>query len=96
MMLRQEMSQKLGREVGLRVAMCDYFFNINKELENPIIIEIEVFDATERLSDIDGLTGLYNRRYLDVALAREIARAKRYDTDLSLLFLDIKHYRNSP
>jgi diguanylate cyclase (GGDEF)-like protein len=87
------MSDMLGREISLRVALCDYFFNVNKELENPIIIEIEVYEQAEKLSNMDGLTGLFNRRYFETVLDREFSRARRFDLDLSLLFMDIDHFK---
>lgn len=90
---RQRMSEMLGREISLRVALCDYFFNVNKELENPIIIEIEVYEQAEKLSNMDGLTGLFNRRYFETALEREVSRARRFDLDLSLLFMDIDNFK---
>ena len=41
----------------------------------------------------DSLTGLFNRRYLDGTLEREIARCKRENTPLSMLLLDIDHFK---
>jgi diguanylate cyclase (GGDEF)-like protein len=41
----------------------------------------------------DALTGLYNRRYLDASLAREVARAARREQELSLLIVDIDHFK---
>lgn len=41
----------------------------------------------------DPLTGLYNRRYLDSTLERELARCKREGQPLSLLLLDIDHFK---
>lgn len=41
----------------------------------------------------DGLTGLYNRRYLKDALDREVARAQRNDSVLSFVLLDIDHFK---
>lgn len=90
---RREMSEILGREIGLRVAMCDYFFNVNKTLKNPIIIEIDVFEEARRFSNTDGLTGLFNRRYFQTALERELSRAKRFNNDLSLIFIDIDDFK---
>jgi diguanylate cyclase (GGDEF)-like protein len=41
----------------------------------------------------DGLTGLYNRRKLQEQLAVEYARVRRYGGDLSVLVLDIDHFK---
>ncbi|AOV16154.1 hypothetical protein BJI67_02900 [Acidihalobacter aeolianus] len=45
------------------------------------------------LSVTDALTGLHNRRSLDEVLKKEIARARRSHTPLSLLLLDIDHFK---
>jgi diguanylate cyclase (GGDEF)-like protein len=47
------------------------------------------------LSERDGLTGLYNRKYLATILRQEFKRARRYETDLSLLLLDIDHFKDT-
>lgn len=44
-------------------------------------------------ADRDALTGAYNRRYFEIALSTEIARHQRYDEELSLLLLDIDHFK---
>ena len=41
----------------------------------------------------DALTGLYNRRYLDETLERELARAVREDEPISFVMLDIDHFK---
>lgn len=41
----------------------------------------------------DPLTGLFNRRYLEASLDREIQRAERRGTPLSVLMLDIDHFK---
>lgn len=41
----------------------------------------------------DPLTGLFNRRYLDESLERELARAKRDNLPLSLLMIDIDRFK---
>jgi len=41
----------------------------------------------------DGLTGLFNRSYLDEALPRELARAERDNRPIGLLILDIDHFK---
>jgi len=41
----------------------------------------------------DPLTGLYNRRHLDDTLQREISRARRSGEPLSLLMMDVDHFK---
>ncbi len=41
----------------------------------------------------DGLTGLYNRTYLYEALQTEVERAQRYQTDLSLVLMDVDDFK---
>ncbi len=48
--------------------------------------------ATE-LAITDGLTQLYNFRYLHQTLDVEISRADRYDTEVSLVFLDLDYFK---
>ena len=47
----------------------------------------------ERLATRDSLTGLANRRLFDESLQREVARAQRLATPLSLLVLDVDHFK---
>lgn len=49
-------------------------------------------DAQE-LMYTDDLTGLYNHRYMHVALTREIRRSQRYGLKFSLLFLDLDRFK---
>ncbi len=56
--------------------------------------EIQVLQA--RLSEQanrDPLTGLYNRRYLDSTLERELARCQREGQPLSLMLIDLDHFK---
>lgn len=48
----------------------------------------------EELAITDRLTGLYNRLKLDEVLEYEISRSKRYGTALSLIILDIDHFKS--
>jgi len=47
------------------------------------------YDGSSR----DGLTGLYNRRYLDTALGAELKIARREDLPLSLIMLDVDFFK---
>jgi diguanylate cyclase (GGDEF)-like protein len=48
----------------------------------------------QRLSITDGLTGVWNRRYLQLTLAKEIDRAQRFGRPLSLLMVDIDRFKD--
>lgn len=41
----------------------------------------------------DALTGLFNRRYLEESLAREIARCQRRQQPLAVMMLDVDHFK---
>ncbi|GAB4249928.1 MAG: diguanylate cyclase [Deferrisoma sp.] len=47
-----------------------------------------------RLSITDGLTGLLNRRYFQERLAQELDRASRHSHPLSLILIDIDHFKH--
>lgn len=75
----------------------------------PLILSGFVFDVTvkkgqekalkeaniklKRVATIDELTGAYNRRYTLDKLNYEIEKFKRYNTDLSIIMLDIDHFK---
>jgi diguanylate cyclase (GGDEF)-like protein len=86
-------NRNLERNVGLRVAMFDYFINLNKMMQNPILVEIHFFRETARLAMIDGLTGIFNRRYFDLAFRKEQKRAVRHNKNLSLCIMDIDDFK---
>ena len=49
---------------------------------------------TQRLSVTDPLTGAGNFRHLSTTLAREVERASRFDRPLSVLMLDLDHFKS--
>lgn len=59
---------------------------VEKELE-------ESYRKLEQLSITDGLTKIANRRHFDVVLAQELARHIRSGSELSLIMLDIDHFK---
>jgi len=50
-------------------------------------------DHYEQLSRVDGLTGLYNHRYLQQLLDSEIPRSDRYGHQMSLLMIDVDDFK---
>lgn len=53
----------------------------------------ELYQRLENLAIVDELTGVYNRRYFEDSLDREIKRALRYSHPLSLLMADIDFFK---
>jgi diguanylate cyclase (GGDEF)-like protein len=53
----------------------------------------KLFTKVEEMALRDTLTGLYNRRYFNQILDYELNRAKRYHQPLSLIFLDLDHFK---
>jgi diguanylate cyclase (GGDEF)-like protein len=51
-------------------------------------------ELLERLATVDGLTGLYNRRHFMVQAEAEWSRFQRYQRPLSMLMLDIDHFKS--
>lgn len=51
------------------------------------------YDHQDALARLDGLTGLQNRREFDRVFALESERAQRYHVPLSLLLIDIDHFK---
>jgi diguanylate cyclase (GGDEF)-like protein len=67
----------------------------------PIFFRFTLTDETEEASlrrryeasIIDALTGAINRKHFDDRLVGELAYAKRHQTQVSLLFLDVDHFK---
>jgi diguanylate cyclase (GGDEF)-like protein len=87
------MSHDLKRDIDFRVAMLDYFVHINRRLKNPKIIEINMFQKTQKETVIDELTNLNNYRYFKRTLDNEIKRAKRYNEPLTLVMMDVDDFK---
>jgi len=78
LMLRQEIIKRKKREQEL--------INLAAELRKANSI-------LSRIAELDGLTGIANRRYFDQLLRREWQRALRNGSSLSLLMIDIDHFK---
>jgi diguanylate cyclase (GGDEF)-like protein len=83
---------------GLDVGAVDF---ITKPI-NPRIVRARVrthltlkwqSDQLRQIALVDGLTSLYNRRHFDDVLARESQRAARSGQPLSVLMLDVDHFK---
>lgn len=90
-----------------QVAGAIHLATVNRQLEEAL--ELAADNATqlaqanerlrvaneklERLSTVDGLTGIANRRQFDAALRQEWRRARRRAHPLALLLVDIDHFK---
>ncbi len=71
----------------IKVGRCIFKFLVGTNIESAYHEEIY------RLTTIDGLTQIYNKRYFVETLEREIGRAQRYRRHLSLIMFDIDHFK---
>jgi diguanylate cyclase (GGDEF)-like protein len=83
---------------GLELGAVDF---ISKPV-NPAVVRARVkthltlklqSDLMRKLVFLDGLTGVFNRRYFDQQLAMEMARAVRNQSPLSLILLDVDFFK---
>ncbi|HEY4118436.1 MAG TPA: GGDEF domain-containing protein, partial [Byssovorax sp.] len=56
-------------------------------------VEAQYHEEIYRMTIIDGLTQIHNKRYLFEALEREIIRGRRHERDLAILMFDIDHFK---
>ncbi|MFT3847132.1 MAG: diguanylate cyclase [Propionivibrio sp.] len=84
---------------GLELGAVDY---ITKPF-HPLIIRIRLKnhlelkrqrDILNRLSSLDGLTGIANRRYFDTFLATEWSRTVRSNEEIALVMIDVDHFKS--
>ena len=65
---------------------------VRARLKNHLALK-QQSDQLRRLSAIDGLTGVANRRAFDIALEREWSRSDRSGDPLALLLCDVDHFK---
>ena len=65
-------------------------FNVHGALSHR---NVRLMAEVKHLATVDGLTGLSNRRTFESALHREVARAQRTGEQLSLLLIDVDHFK---
>ncbi|HEV2812040.1 MAG TPA: sensor domain-containing diguanylate cyclase [Solirubrobacteraceae bacterium] len=94
-----------GRTVG--VLVCEHALRRGSRLERRVVSMLERYGSQaalalanawlvarlQRSAATDGLTGVANRRSFDETLGREFARAARADGPLSLVLLDLDHFK---
>jgi len=64
------------------------------ELEHEIEARKRAEAELQRLAVTDPLTGTYNRRYFFEVAAKELARAQRYELNLTVAMIDLDHFKD--
>jgi diguanylate cyclase (GGDEF)-like protein len=76
---------KDGDFLRFGAAICKFLVGDN--------IEAQYHEEIHRISIMDGLTGVHNKRYFLEFLERELAIVRRQRTPLSLIMVDIDHFK---
>jgi diguanylate cyclase (GGDEF)-like protein len=63
-------------------------------IASPVFAKLILIETNKELAITDSLTGIYNRRFMYEFAKREIVRAYRNTTDLSIAILDIDRFKN--
>ena len=84
----------ISKEITERKRMEEELRRVNEKL-GAQLVQIESLHETLREQAIrDPLTGLYNLRFLSESMKREIAQASRENNPLSVVLMDIDHFKN--
>ncbi len=51
-------------------------------------------DRVKQLAYLDGLTGIFNRRYFELRVTEEIERARRFETGMAVIMVDIDQFKH--
>jgi len=75
--------------------ICDLDFALSvSELVALSISNALLFEKVEKLSVTDGLTGLVNHHQMQALLKNELIRCERYASSLSIIMMDIDHFKD--
>jgi two-component system cell cycle response regulator len=78
---------------GDLLGMVEYIMDISEMVKAKQALE-ESEKRYKELSIVDELTGLFNKRYFNQNLQREIERAERYGHPLALIMMDIDNFKH--
>ena len=88
-----EANEELGK---LNVSYEQLILELKRSKETAENLAVELQTANKKLRHLatkDGLTGLFNHRYFQEALDKEISRTVRYQKPLTLILFDIDHFK---
>ncbi len=67
---------------------------VQEQVKETAQILIEKMEESEIKAITDALTGVFNRRYFETRIEQELKLAKRFQNQLSLIMLDIDHFKD--
>ena len=75
---------------------AEVIYNCNLVLKQGLIVidNAKLYKKTQELAITDGLTQVYNHRYFHEQMSRETSRTTRYKHELSLIMIDIDHFKH--
>ncbi len=91
---RESMKGALNRNVDLVTALCDFLSLSPENFDRPKIVEESDFTRVVEGTTHDSLTSLFNRQYFDQIFEQHLSLARRYNTDVSVLFLDVDDFKD--
>ena len=65
----------------------------NKELITENLNLRSEIERLKKINFIDAMTGIYNKKYLKIRLGEEFAKARRYGSQLSSIFIDLDNFK---
>ena len=81
-----------GEEDSFDVSNLDFVLKLS-EFVSMTVSNAILYEQTKKLSVTDGLTGISNRPNMEHALSSEFERSMRYGTPLSVVLLDVDHFK---
>jgi diguanylate cyclase (GGDEF)-like protein len=85
---------KVFRELYQQRKIIERFYNNLEQIVEERTAELKEANATiSRLAATDELTGLYNRRYFNERLRTALSSARRHDSPLSIIMIDLDHFK---
>jgi diguanylate cyclase (GGDEF)-like protein/PAS domain S-box-containing protein len=82
-----------SRDAKRRGTIAERRFRALADRVGPALANLKLRDALRELALRDGLTGLYNRRYLEDALSRELHRSERSGKPVAVIMIDVDHFK---
>jgi diguanylate cyclase (GGDEF)-like protein len=92
-----------GQSLGLLVLDSDRKGAFNRNEVQPLesvadicataIQNAHYVERVKQLAYLDGLTGIFNRRFFELRITEEIERARRFDTGMAVIMIDIDQFK---